>query len=258
MVVTLHDVAFLTVSQSFSTLFGHYYRFVVPKIISRADRIVTVSETSRKEIEKHYPHATGKVHVIYQGIDPIFRPLGLKRKKQILYVGSFNSRKNLKGVLKAFEKFQKPGWELLLVGNYSSNFQLDDETLSVLKHAQKNPHIRFLQNVSNEKLLFHYNESAFLVFPSFYEGFGLPPLEAMACGTPVIVSRLSSMPEVCENAALYCNPYDPDDLLEKMQMLADDEALRMKLANKGEKRAQLFDWEKTGIEMKKLFKDTLS
>jgi glycosyltransferase involved in cell wall biosynthesis len=258
LVLTIHDVAFLTYSASFSNFFRIYYKFIMPIIIKRADRIITVSIYSKNEIEKYYPISKGKIKVISLGYDKNFVKFDNKKKKnQILYVGSMNDRKNFLGVLKAFELLNNDLYHLLIVGNFSSNFNIGEESEILIKKAKLNPSIEFKSNISNNELINYYNESELFIFPSFYEGFGLPVLEAMACGTPVICSDSSSIPEVGGEAVIYCNPYDINDIKEKIEFVLKDASLQQEMIKKGLERAQLFSWDKSAQEHMKVFEEVL-
>jgi len=259
LVLTLHDVAFKTFPSSFSKLFCWYYSFLIPRNIQRANVIITISEASKKEIVQFYPEAKGKIVVISLGVTEKYRILPeVKKEKSILYVGSVNERKNLIGVIEAFEKLPEHlGYSLVIIGNYFGNFILSDKLEDTLTRAKKNSGISFKQNLDDEALLYEYNVASCLVFPSFYEGFGLPPLEAMACGTPVITSNLSSMPEVCGDAALYVNPYNIKDIKEKILKLIEDVDLQDELIKKGLERAKKFTWEKAADKHLEVFKKAL-
>lgn len=258
LIVTIHDVAFLTYPESFSGFFRVYYRFLMPIIIKRADKIITVSNYSKKEIEKYYLEAKGKIEVISLGFDKNFKKLdNIKKKNQILYVGSLNKRKNFIGVLKAFELLEKKDYKLLLVGNFSANFALDKKSKEVIEIAKQNPNIEFKSNIDNKELIQIYNESVIFLFPSFYEGFGLPILEAMACGTPVICSNSSSLPEVGGDAVVYCNASDINDIKEKIEQVLKDDNLQNQMIKKCLERAKLFSWEKSAQEHIKVFEKVL-
>jgi glycosyltransferase involved in cell wall biosynthesis len=258
LVVTIHDVAFLTYPKSFSKFFRVYYKVLMPFVIKRADKIITVSKHSKNEIEKYYPKAKDKIEVIYLGFDKSFTKLdSIKKNKQILYVGSMNSRKNFVGVLKAFELLGQKDYKLIMVGNFASNFALDTETQKLIQQAESNQNIEFRSGISNEQLVKIYNESMLFVFPSFYEGFGLPVLEAMSCATPVVCSGMSSLPEVGGSAVVYCNPLDVEDIKEKIEMVLGDEVLQQDMIQKGVQRAELFSWKKSAEEHIKVFKKVL-
>lgn len=256
LILTLHDVSFLINYKSFSSFFKWYYKFIVPKNIKRANKIITVSEYSKQQIEKYYPDSKGKIKVIYLGIDKIYKKIDIKKEDIILYVGSVNERKNLVGILKAFMSL-KINYKLILVVNFFDNFYINDELKKLLYIAKNNNKIEFLQDISNDELIKLYNKSKLFVFPSFYEGFGLPVLEAMACGTPVIASNVSSLPEVGGDAVVYCNPYDIVDIKNKIEMVLNNENLQEEMIEKGLKRAQEFTWEKASEEHIKVFKEVL-
>jgi len=250
LVITIHDIAFLTYKKSFSKFFYLYYSFLAPGNLKRADKIITISEASKKEIVRFFPEIEDKISVIALGIDEKYKVLkDLKKKKQILYVGSINERKNLVGAIEAFEKLPKElDYTLVIVGNFFDVFSLSNKMQEVLDRAKKNNKIVFKQGLDDEELITEYNALTLLLFPSFYEGFGLPPLEAMACGTPVITSNLSSMPEVCGDAALYVDPYDVEDIKNKIEMLIKNENLQKELIQKGLQRVKGFTWEKASQE----------
>jgi glycosyltransferase involved in cell wall biosynthesis len=259
LVMTLHDVAYKSYPKSVSKFFYWYYTLIIPINIKRADAIITISEASKQEILKYYPFAKDKITVIPLGIGSKYRVIpSIKKERQILYVGSMNARKNLFGLIEAFEKLPKTlGYTLVVVGNFHQNFSVSPQSRLLFKQAQKNPHIIFKTGLSNEELIEAYNRASLFIFPSFYEGFGLPPLEAMACGTPVIASNLASMPEVCGDAAIYVDPYNSDAMAQKIQEVLSNEALRQKLIEKGLLHAKQFTWEKAAQGHLKLFESVL-
>jgi len=188
LVLTIHDVAFLTYPDSFSKFFRLYYKFLIPFGIKRADSIITVSNYSKELIEKYYPQAKGKVNAIHLGVDSSFRVLGDEKKEQILYVGSLNERKNF--------SLPEVGGDAVVycdpndINDIKDKIEMvldDKKSQEVLKRAKEHPNIEFKSNVSDDELIELYNSSKLFVYPSFYEGFGLPVLEAMACGTPVVL-----------------------------------------------------------------------
>jgi glycosyltransferase involved in cell wall biosynthesis len=257
LVISIHDVAFLTFPESFSKPFRLYYKLIIPINIKRADKIITVSNYSKNEIEKYYPNSIGKIEIIYNGYNNQFKNIKTTKKDQILYVGSMNERKNFIGTLKAFEVLKENKYELLMVGNFNLNFIIGEEAKAVLKNAKNNSKIKFLHNISNKELINIYNESKLFIFPSLYEGFGFPVLEAMACGTPVVCSKSSSLPEVGGDAVVYCDPYNIKDIKEKIKLVVEDENLQNKMIQKGLKRAQVFSWEKSTEEHIKVFEEVL-
>ncbi len=260
LVLTIHDVAFKTFSDSISKFFYWYYCFLIPRNIKRADIIITISEASKKEILRFYPEAKDKILIIPLGIDKKYKIASeVRKKKQILYVGSMNERKNLVGVVEAFERLPENfGYNLVIVGNFFDTFTVSEKLKKTLIRAKKNSAVLFKQGLEDDALINEYNASSCLVFPSFYEGFGLPPLEAMACGTPVIVSNLSSMPEVCATAAVYVDPYNIEDIKEKIQILLEDKVLQEEMIREGLEQVAQFTWEKAVQEHIKVFKIVLN
>lgn len=257
LVLTLHDVAFITQPKSYSTFFRLYYKLILPINLKRANKIITVSQSSKREIVKYYKNVEEKIEVIYLGVDAMFKPLPIKKKKQMLYVGSFNERKNLVGVLQAYKFLDKSDYKLVIVGNIHSNFSLNDEMRRLLQEAESDRSIVFLKGVNNQELVELYNESEIFLFPSFYEGFGLPVLEAMACGTPVVCSDTTSLSEVGGDAVVYCDPYDVNDIKDKVKMLIDAKTQQQTMIKKGLQRARIFTWEKTAQEHVRVFQKAL-
>ena len=257
LVLTIHDLAFLTHPKSFSKIFQIYYSLLIPYNIKRAGQIITISEASKKEIIDIFPQVKDKINIVVLGIDKKYGIVkDLKKKKQILYVGSINERKNLIGAIESFERLPKElDYSLVIVGNFFDIFSLSKKMKEVLFRAKKNNKIIFKQGLDDNALIVEYNVSRILIFPSFYEGFGLPPLEAMACGTPVITSNLSSMPEVCGDAALYVDPYNIEDITSKMEILINDKNLQKELVSKGLDKVRNFTWRKSALEHIKIFKE---
>ncbi|WP_320034572.1 glycosyltransferase family 1 protein [Halarcobacter sp.] len=259
LILTLHDVSFITYKDSFSSFFRFYYNFLVPFNIKRANKIITVSNYSKNQITKYYPNIKNKIEVIYNGVDPIFKEnKKIKKQNQILYVGSLNKRKNFNNLIKAFISLNSNTLKLKIVGNFSSNFKLDKNTYELLKQAKSNSNIYFLENVDNQSLVELYQSSKIFIYPSFYEGFGLPILESFSCMTPVICSNTSSLKEVAQDSALYCNPYDVDDIKNKIKTLYEDNALQESLVNKGKMQSSKFDWQNSALEHISLFKKVIS
>ncbi len=259
-VVTLHDVAYLSHPKTVSKFFYLYYKNAMPLILKKASKVVTISESSRDEILKYYPFAKKKLEVIYNGISEyFFEETEVKKENIILYVGSLNERKNFPAVIKAFKKIPKSyGYKLVMVGNFSQNFFIDEKTRAVLEKIKNDKDILLKSNLSIKELRALYQKAKVFIYPSFYEGFGFPLLEAMASKTPVITSNISSMPEICAKSALYVDPYDQEDIAKKLLLLIENENLQKELIEKGYKRASLFKWEKTAKNYLKLFEEVLN
>ncbi len=256
LVVTLHDSAFITYPKSVSKFFYYYYKYTIPRVLKIADRVITISEFSKTEIIKNYPFVKDKIKVVYNGIDTekFYQSKNQDKEKYLLFVGSLNPRKNIINLIKAFEKIvSKEEIKLKIVGKFSDIYSLSKDEQEVLQIAKKNNRIIFLENVEDKQLVKLYQNALVFVFPSIYEGFGLPPLEAMACGTPVIASNIASLVEVCGDSALYIEPFNIDDIANKIDLLLEDINLQNQLIKNGFKRVEKFTWEKSAKEHLKVF-----
>lgn len=250
-IVTIHDAAVYAYPEGFSFLFRSWYKFLFNILGRRVRNIVTDSYFSKNELMKHCNIDENKLNVIYLGKEHIFLPetnesildkYKLKSKKYILAVSSMNPNKNFRGVIKAIESMRDFNFEFVIAGG--TNPKVFSESTEPLPDVVK--HVGY---VTDNELRVLYGNAACFIYPSFYEGFGLPPLEAMACGSPVIVSNVASLPEVCGDAALYCDPYDYKDIANKIKKIMNDDDLREDLCRKGLEHAQHFTWEKCAHEM---------
>ncbi len=228
--------------------------------LKKADRIMTISEFSKSEIIKYLNYPEDRIHIVSAAVDhdlyqqkrekTVLSKINLPLdKKYILYVGSETPRQNLKLLLKAFNKLKKklPDIKLLKIGDPQS-YGARKQLLNSINDTGLQNDVIFLGYVSEEELPKWYNASDLLVYPCLYAGFGLPPLEAMACGTPVITSNTSSLPEVVDDAGIMVDPTDVDSMTLKMYEILTNHGLRMDLIEKGLKRAQTFTWDKAANE----------
>lgn len=246
-IVTIHDIAFLK-GNWHSRNFKLYYKFLIPKIIKNSRHIITVSEFSKQEIVSSYGVDSGKISVIYNAPftiknDSEIAILDLKTP-YILSVGSIDPRKNLKRLVKAFVRLNEPDLKLYLTGAYNSNFKNDAE-LDNLIIANTNQ-IIFLGYRTDTELIHLYKNALCFIYPSLYEGFGLPPIEAMSNNCPVITSNLSSLPEVCGDAPLYCNPFSVADILEQLKEMVQNRKTRESCILKGHENVKKFSWNLSG------------
>ena len=258
LVVTLHDLAFLDFPEMYSRPFQLYYRLLVPAILKRADKVITVSIFAKQRILERFPEIADKVTVIHHGLNPVFLRTKHRADKFVLYVGSLNGMKNFKSVLKIFMSPNFVRYHLKLIVADSKSFSFDGDTEALLQKAKKSENIEFFGQMNVEALSKLYASASLMVLPSFHESFGFPALEAMACGTPVVVSKAGALPEVCGDAALYCDPYDIDDIKNKIEMLLGDESLREELRQKGLERAKRFTWEKAAAAHMQVFEEVLA
>lgn len=250
-VVTVHDVAFEAYPQTFSKSFLYVYKFMIPRIMRSAKKVITVSEFSKDEIVKYYGISRDKIAVVYNAVGDDFKKVEddeLQKQKYLLAVSSLNYRKNFLAVLEAFDIFEKENNDasLYIIGDLkNSNFKGID-----IERYRQNPRIKFLGRVSDADLVRYYSNASAFVYPSIYEGFGIPPLEAQTCGCPAICADASCLPEVFGDSVLYCNPYDPMSLMDKIKRIATDELLRETLIRKGIKNLQRYSWEGSAEKIK--------
>lgn len=216
-------------------------------------KILTISESSKSDIIKEYGVKESKVKVIYPGINKVlssrYRVLSMEELnkkfgvngKYILFVGTLQPRKNITRLIEAYSKLDTDT-QLVIVGR--RGWQYEEILASPEKYNVKD-RVLFLENVTDEELPAVYRNAHFFILPSLYEGFGIPVLEAMNYGTPVITSNVSSLPEVGGDAVLYVDPNDTMDISSKMKKLLSDDSLRRQLIEKGKKQVEKFSWEKS-------------
>ena len=247
-VVTVHDAAPLDHPEWFERKFALWYSALLPRLIRRVRAVITVSHFSKDRIVQNTGIDSERVHVISNGVDRRFRPLDQKTVKQataalgltdpyILFVGSLEPRKNLKMLLETWQRGKFDGATLAVAGataHVFQAFQIDPLPAGV----------RLLGRVGDSVLPALYAGAAGFVYGSIYEGFGLPPLEALACGCPIAISDIPAHREVCGDHAQYFNPLDSEDLSAKLErLLRLDQAQRAEVAEQGVERAALYSWE---------------
>ena len=231
-----------------------YFKYILPFVIRNSAFILTVSQYTKNMLVSKYNISEDKIVVVPMAASKIFKRLkNFQKENFILYVGRFHKLKNIQGILDAFSILRdryKLDYKLILVGSGNINsFLLNRQ--SVIRY------IEIYENISDFKLVELYNKASLFVFPSLYEGFGFPPLEAMACGCPVIVSNVASLPEVCGDAAYYVDPYDVESTADGMYKILTDKALRENLIKNGLERVKQFSWEKTAREILKIIESLL-
>jgi glycosyltransferase involved in cell wall biosynthesis len=270
-VLTIHDILFESHPEFFPKFHRWLMKFFVPYSAKRANRIICVSEFTKQEISRYYGVPDKKVIVTYEGASSMFAPIRDKDlilskmrqygigTKYVLFVGRIEPRKNIVGILKAFGHLKKKGHKrlsLVIVGHQDKIFR--ERTLfSEIKAHGLQSDVVFTGGVSEQDLCILYSGAEVLVYPAFAEGFGLPVLEAMACGTPVITSNVTSLPEVAGNAAILINPYSPAEIAGSLERVLSDEGLRNELSAKGLERAKKFSWEGTAEKTIEVYRKVL-
>lgn len=257
-VVTIHDVIPYIYPAASTRLDRLIYRTWLPFALRHVDAIITVSECSKADIVRLLGVPPELVSVIGEATNPNYRPLALADTRAMLqhygidfpymlYVGSIEARKNLVRLLEAYARLRpwSQQWKLVIVG--ARRWQAGP-VLDTLQRLELLQDVYLPGMVAEEALPAFYNGADLFVFPSLYEGFGLPVLEAMACGTPVITSNTSSLPEVAGDAALLVDPQDVEAIAQAMRRVLEDSHLAANLRAKGLRRAQQFSWERTAQE----------
>ncbi len=235
------------------------------KGLKEADRMITISEYSKKDIIRHVGYPENKISIVYPAVDhdiyyvkrdrEIIKKLGiLDNSKVVLYVGSEQPRKNIPFLLEAVNQLKKkiPEIKLLKIGT-SQVPGAREKLLELVEILGLQEEVIFVGYVSENDITKYYNAADLFVYPSLYEGFGMPPLEAMACGTPVVTSNVTSLPEVVADSAITIDPQDIDAFVNAMYDVLTDEKLRETMIIKGLKRAQLFNWEKSAEKMRRVY-----
>jgi len=229
--------------------------------LKKAQHIIAVSECTKADLMHYLGIPEDKITVIYNGVDhTVFRPVHERRFDfpYLLYVGTERPRKNLGTLLRAFALLKTDTatfgeLKLVKVGGAGRTDKFRHKTLSEVRRLGLEDQVIFVDGVSDQSLASYYSSAAALIMPSLYEGFGLPLIEAMACGCPVIASNSSSLPEVAGNAALLIDPLDSYGLSEAMRRVTTDYALKQELVKKGLGRAKQFSWERTARETMQLY-----
>ena len=256
----VHDIAFLRNPLDVSPRIRRFYAKWMPRFIKEADHIITVSAFSKKELIAGYDLKPDKVSVVYNGVSPSFRPVSEDVKNEVrlkyfdgcpffLYLGAIHPRKNLSTLIRAFEKFKnmnKSDYCLVIAGRPSWYTR---EIFQAAENSRFRNDIHLTGFVEDEAARNFIASAEALVYPSRYEGFGLPVIEAMASGTPVICSQVASLPEVAGDAALYFNPGESDELADLLDRIRTDKEIRSQLVTAGFERIKRFSWDEASASI---------
>ncbi len=274
MVSTIHDLIPLKfphfTPRAKKTRYNFLFRMLLRRCARKADRVIAVSRHTRDDLVKYLGLEEEKIAVVYNGVAEKYRP---RKREEVLarlpekvdrerpyalYVGRFDPYKNAVGLVREFKRFldrSRPEANLVLAGHYDPRYPQVFEEVEKLGLASR---VIFLDQLGEEDLIYLYRGARVLVLPSFYEGFGLPPLEAMACGTPVICSNRGSLPEVVGEAAIVIDPGEEGSIARALEKIWTDDRLAAELREKGLARAGNFTWKKTAEETLAVYRSLLS
>jgi glycosyltransferase involved in cell wall biosynthesis len=267
-VITIHDLNFIHFPEFLTPESARYYG-QIDRAVARADHIITDSNSTRQDVMERLAVPPEKVTTVYLAAAPVYRPITDRQEIRraaaryglptdfIIFVGTLEPRKNVPTLLKAFKQLRGRGYDihLAIVGRKGWLYEDIFSTLAQLKLTDT---VHFLDYAPDEDLARLYNAARCLTLPSYYEGFGLPPLEAMACGTPVIVSNRSSLPEVVGDAGLLIDPDSPEDLSAALARLLDDAELSASLRQRGLVRSGEFSWAKAAHQTMAIYEQVLA
>ena len=256
-IITIPDLSFIHHPQFFSRRQNLWHRLQnIQKQAEQSSAVVTVSEFSKSDLVDVFKIPDDKIRVIYPGISEIFKPAKTASvgRPSILYLGTIEPRKNISLLIRAFNALKgRPNfhdWQLVIAGRLG---WLYDEVLRLAEASPYRSDIVFKGAVSSGERVELYNSARMFVFPSFFEGFGFPPIEAQSCGCPVIAANRTSLPEVLGASAVYTDPWKVDELVEQMVQLAENRVLRDSLIKRGLANAERFRWQKSALATLKLF-----
>jgi glycosyltransferase involved in cell wall biosynthesis len=259
-VITLHDIIPYRMPETVGPQYLKIYNEEIPHIIKNCDGIITVSNFSREDISQALNFPKEKIFVTHLAAEDIYYPRNKLECKNyirthygiednfILYIGGFSPRKNIKGLIEAFSKVKaklKDNVKLVILGKKGRSYY---DYRDLVHSLNLKDEVIFTGYVPMEELPLFYNAAYVFCYPSFYEGFGLPPIEAMACGTPTIASNVTSIPEILGDAVLYVNPSNIEDLSEKLLNILSDKTLHDKMYFKSLKQSGKYSWKNTAIE----------
>lgn len=254
--LTVHDLCYFSHPEWFSFSRSMYYRCFMGPGIRRADRIIADSQATADDIIHYMKISEDRVHVVHLGVDSCFAPAEPSEYRRIreqhrlpeeffLFVGTLEPRKNLSRIIAAWSKIADSAPDLVIAGRVG--WKVSSNALASCP-SNLAGRIHCIGHVAQPDLAALYSAATALIWPSLMEGFGLPPLEAMACGVPVLTSNQSSLPEVVGQAALLVNPFSVDAIAEGMEALHCDPALRQRLRKAGIEQAARFTWEAAALK----------
>ena len=269
-IAVMHDLNFEHYPKDLPFLVRHYYKQMFPRFAKKATKIVTVSEYSATDIASQYNIDKSKISVAYNGANELFAPGTEAEKKDtrnqltegkpyLLFVGALHPRKNINNMLKAFDRYKsanpQDSVKLVLAGEKMWWNKTMESTFNSMQHK---PDVIFSGRMNSEELRKAYGAAEALLYISYFEGFGIPIIEAYRCHTPVITSNVTSMPEVAGDGALYVDPFDIETIVKAIHKLRNDSELRKQLVNAGIKKSKQFSWDYTAQNIWETIQDVTS
>jgi glycosyltransferase involved in cell wall biosynthesis len=265
-VVTVYDLSFIHYPDRFPRFQRLYLTSQTRRSCRAARRIVTISESGRQDVHHYFGVPLDKISVVRPAVDAVFRPLpdeqiaAFRQRENLpeqflLHVGTLQPRKNIPLLLEALAALNRPDLQLVLVGGKG---WLYDDIFARVKALGLGEQVRFTGYVADSDLPLWYNAATLLLFPSVYEGFGLPAAQAMACGTPTAAANVSAIPEVVGEAALLFDPYNADELTARITAVLDNADLAADLSSKGIIQAQKFSWAQSGRDLAAVYEKVRS
>jgi glycosyltransferase involved in cell wall biosynthesis len=267
-IITLHDIIPYKMPDTVGPNYLKIFLDQLPKIIPYCDGIITVSNYSKSDIVKEFNFPEDKIFVTHLAPEDIYKPLNKELSKIlinkyysiegdfILYIGGFSPRKNILGLIDAFSQLlshTKRKISLVIAGNKGLSYNI---YINRVHELNLDDNVIFPGFISMDHLPYLYNAAELFVYPSFYEGFGLPPIEAMACGIPVITSNTTSIPEIAGDSAILIDPNNTDQIYKAMLSVIEDSNLSSTLVIKGLKRASELTWKDTATQTLKAYEMT--
>jgi glycosyltransferase involved in cell wall biosynthesis len=252
-IITVHDLSFIRIPWAYSLKMRCWHKLVNPRLkLNQAKKIIAVSGSTKNDLIDIYKIEQSKIEVIYPGVEPakdseVNKPLP---SKYLLFLGTLEPRKNLPAVIKVFEKVQDNDLYLVIAGGRG---WLYNNIYKLVGNSLKKSKIIFYDYIDAQDRWRLYQNAQILLWPSFYEGFGFPAVEAMSRGCPVITSANSSLPEVVGRAALLIDPYNLNEMVKAVELLLNNQALRQSLITKGYEQSKKFNWQKSAQQTLELF-----